>query len=111
MRFLFLLLTAMCLSLLSFEAAAHAHAHLQGNAAVVAAPAAAGPDKVTEVAALPSVDEMGRVIAPGDDGLQDEDAFEEPPPVTAISGRRTCSIRLTCWTRSKSPVPCSTCRP
>jgi hypothetical protein len=80
MRFLFLLLTAMCLSLLSLGAAAHAYAGLQGNAAVLAAQAAAVPDKVTEVAALPSVDEMGRVIAPGDDGLHDEDAIDDPPP-------------------------------
>lgn len=80
MRFLFLLLTAMCLSLLSFGAAAHAHADLQGNVASVAVQAAAVPDKVTEVAALPSVDEMGRVIAPGDDGLHDEDAIDDPPP-------------------------------
>ena len=80
MRFLFLLLTAMCLSLLSFGAATHAHAGLQGSVAAVAAQAVAVPDKVTEVAALPSVDEMGRVIAPGDDGLHDEDAIEDPPP-------------------------------
>ncbi|KWR75033.1 hypothetical protein [Cupriavidus sp. IDO] len=71
MRFLFLLLTAMCLSLLSFGAAAHAHAGMQGNGASA---------RVAEVAVLPAVDEMGRIIAPGDDGLHDEDAFDEPPP-------------------------------
>ncbi|WER48085.1 cobalt-zinc-cadmium resistance protein [Cupriavidus sp. WKF15] len=80
MRFLFLLMTALCLSLLSFGAAAHAHAGLQGQVATVAARTAAVQDKVTEVAALPSVDEMGRVIAPGDDGLHDEDAIDDPPP-------------------------------
>ncbi len=80
MRFLYLLLTALCLSLLPFGAAAHAHAGLQGPVAMVAAQAAAVPDKVTEVAALPSVDEMGRVIAPGDEGLHDEDAVDDPPP-------------------------------
>ncbi len=59
MRFLFLLLTAMCLSLLSFGAAAHAHAGLQGSAATAVFQSAAVPDKVTEVAALPSVERWG----------------------------------------------------
>nr|WP_318035499.1 cobalt-zinc-cadmium resistance protein [Cupriavidus laharis] len=70
----------MCLSLLSFGAAAHAHAGLQEGAAAVAVQPAAVPDKVTEVAALPAVDDIGRIIVPGDDGLHDEDALDDPPP-------------------------------
>jgi len=72
MRILFLLLTAMCLSLLSLGAA-NAHAGTQGNTAIVS-------DEVAKVAALPAVDELGRLIAPGDDGLHDEDAVDEAPP-------------------------------
>jgi hypothetical protein len=80
MRFLFLLLTAMCLSLLSYGAVGDAHAAVQGNIAAVAAQAITVPDKVSDVASLPSVDATGRLIVPGDDGLNDDDIVDEPPP-------------------------------
>jgi hypothetical protein len=72
MRLLFLLLTAMCLSLLSFGAAADARTALR-------APLQAGVDLVEMTAAQP-VDDLGRIIVPGDDGLQDDDACDDPPP-------------------------------
>ncbi|MFJ4293084.1 cobalt-zinc-cadmium resistance protein [Cupriavidus sp. NPDC089707] len=69
MRLMFLLLTAMCLSLLSFGAVADARASVQPEV-----------QASTELAALQSVDDMGRVIVPGDDGLHDDDICEDPPP-------------------------------
>lgn len=69
MRLLFLLLTAMCLSLLSFGAVADARASVQPEV-----------QASTELAALQSVDDLGRIIAPGDDGLSDDDICEDPPP-------------------------------
>ncbi|MBP0637496.1 cobalt-zinc-cadmium resistance protein [Cupriavidus sp. AcVe19-6a] len=69
MRLLFLLLTAMCLSLLSFGAVADARASVQPEVQAAS----------NELAALQSVDDMGRVIVPGDDGLSDDDICAEPP--------------------------------
>ncbi len=71
MRLLFLLLTAMCLSLLSFGAVADARAPLQAQAGV----------DILDAVALQPVDDLGRLIVPGDDGLQDDDDFcNDPPP-------------------------------
>ncbi|PZX34461.1 putative auxiliary protein (cusF homolog) of the copper-transporting efflux system CusCFBA [Cupriavidus phytorum] len=72
MRLLFLLLTAMCLSLLSFGAAADARAALPG-------PQQAGVDLIDMAAAQP-VDDLGRIVVPGDDGLHDDDICDDPPP-------------------------------
>lgn len=70
MRLLFLLLTAMCLSLLSFGAVADARAPLQAQVSV----------DLADMAGLQSVDDLGRVIVPGDDGLHDDDICDDPPP-------------------------------
>lgn len=72
MRLLFLLLTAMCLSLLSFGAAADARTALAAQPQVVV-------DLVDLTAAQP-VDDLGRLIVPGDDGLHDDDVCDDPPP-------------------------------
>lgn len=72
MRLLFLLLTAMCLSLLSFGAAAGARTALPGQPQV-------GVDLV-EMAAAQPVDDLGRIVVPGDDGLHDDEACDDPPP-------------------------------
>ncbi|AQV98473.1 cobalt-zinc-cadmium resistance protein [Cupriavidus necator] len=72
MRLLFLLLTAMCLSLLSFGAATDARTAWSGQPQV-------GADLVEMVAAQ-SVDDLGRIVVPGDDGLHDDDACDDPPP-------------------------------
>ncbi|WP_439686224.1 Cobalt-zinc-cadmium resistance protein [Cupriavidus oxalaticus] len=69
MRLLFLLLTAMCLSLLSFGAVADGRASVQPEI-----------QASTELAALQPVDDLGRVIVPGDDGLNDDDLCADPPP-------------------------------
>ncbi|CAN7736736.1 hypothetical protein D9M68_188290 [compost metagenome] len=70
MRLLFLLLTAMCLSLLSFGAVADARAALQAQTSV----------DLADLAAVQPVDDMGRIIVPGDDGLHDDDICDDPPP-------------------------------
>ncbi|SPK74418.1 putative auxiliary protein (CusF homolog) of the copper-transporting efflux system CusCFBA (plasmid) [Cupriavidus taiwanensis] len=72
MRLLFLLLTAMCLSLLSFGAAADARAAMPG-------PQQAGVDLIDMAAAQP-IDDLGRIVVPGDDGLHDDDICDDPPP-------------------------------
>lgn len=72
MRLLFLLLTAMCLSLLSFGAAADARAAMPGVQQ-------AGVDLIDMAAAQP-VDDLGRLVVPGDDGLNDDDICDDPPP-------------------------------
>ncbi|WP_407935818.1 cobalt-zinc-cadmium resistance protein [Cupriavidus necator] len=72
MRLLFLLLTAMCLSLLSFGAAAEARtalpAQVQGSA------------ELMDLAAAQPVDDLGRIVVPGEDGLHDDDICDDPPP-------------------------------
>lgn len=87
MRFLFLLLTALCLSALSFGAsAAHVGVSAQVSQAIAATVAATAPVPAQAVAepadysVIPAVDDLGQIIAPGDDGLQAEDAADEPPP-------------------------------
>jgi hypothetical protein len=72
MRLLFLLLTAMCLSLLSFGAAADARAALQQRSQAAV--------DLIEMAAAQPLDDLGRIVVPGDDGLHDDDICDDPPP-------------------------------
>lgn len=84
MRSLLFLLTALCLSLLSFGAAANVHAGgAQPEAARAEAFAAAVPRALD---GLDGIADPGRVVAPGDDGLMAEAepetvavAEDEPP--------------------------------
>ncbi|WP_420997672.1 cobalt-zinc-cadmium resistance protein [Cupriavidus sp. 30B13] len=86
MRPLLLLLTVFCLSLLSFGAAANVHA---GSAQLEAAGAAARAQAHAQALprALDGLDagaDLGRVVAPGDDGLMaeaepDAVAQDDPP--------------------------------
>ncbi|QOT80629.1 cobalt-zinc-cadmium resistance protein [Cupriavidus basilensis] len=86
MRFLLLLLTVLSLSLLSFGAAANAHAGMPGIAAdsVRAERLAPEPGFSRTLVELDGSAELERVFAPGDDGLAGEAmaaaAQEDDPP-------------------------------
>lgn len=87
MRALALILIALCLSLLSFGAAANVHAERTG--AKKGGMALAGTDDLAhlrevlaqsagrEVGAGQPDEDAGHVVAPGDDGLQDEDIVQQ----------------------------------
>ncbi|CAG9168455.1 hypothetical protein CURE108131_08650 [Cupriavidus respiraculi] len=87
MRALALILVALCLSLLSFGAAANAHAERTG--ASKGGMALAGTDDLAhlrellaeaagrEALGLEADEDAGHVVAPGDDGLQPEDLVQE----------------------------------
>ncbi|WP_454726890.1 MULTISPECIES: cobalt-zinc-cadmium resistance protein [Cupriavidus] len=82
MRSLLFLLTALCLSLLSFGAAANVHAgSAQPDAARVETFATAMPRGLDGVDGMA---DLGRVVAPGDDGLmaeaEPEAVAEDAPP-------------------------------
>jgi hypothetical protein len=92
MRALALILIALCLSLLSFGAAANSHAERTG--VKKGGMALAGTDDLAHLRELLSQpasrealrhaadedDDAGHVVAPGDDGLQAEDMVQERHP-------------------------------
>ncbi len=90
MRFLFLLLTALCLSAVSFGASASTRVGLPvetgvrivaAMTAALSAPVEAQAQVVPpDYSVIPAVDDLGQIIAPGDDGLLAEDAADEAPP-------------------------------
>ncbi|EHP42425.1 hypothetical protein OR16_14154 [Cupriavidus basilensis OR16] len=86
MRFLLLLITALCLSALSFGAAANAHAGMSGAALgqVSAEQLISGPALSRALDELGGGADQERVVAPGDDGLAGETiaaavAQDDPP--------------------------------